>query len=350
MKKIVIHSAGSYDKLKIESFPDLSANSGEVVVDIYATGINYADCAVRWGVYESAKTYVGWPITPGFEFSGVVKSVGINVQSFKVGDKVLGLSRFGAYATQIAVPEHQVFKKPEHFTFEQAAGFPAVHMTAYHALFQNFAFRKKMKFLVHSAAGGVGTAILQIGHLMNCRMVGVVGSTHKIDAAKKFGADIVIDKSTENLWEKAQLASPEGYDAIFDANGPETLQDSYNHLAPCGKLVVYGFHTMLPQQGGRLNYVKLALGWLKIPRFDPMKLCTENKSVIGFNISFLLDRKDLLDEGMGQLLRWVHDRNIVAPLVTVFPFEQVAEAHKAIESGKSVGKLVLSTHVHSSQT
>src|SRR5690606_16576363 len=97
MKKIVIHKPGDYRQLKIETSPDLVANPGQVVVEIKATGVNYADIIIRWGLYESAKQLVGWPITPGFEFSGIVKSVGSNISKFSVGDKVFGVNLFNAY-------------------------------------------------------------------------------------------------------------------------------------------------------------------------------------------------------------------------------------------------------------
>jgi NADPH:quinone reductase-like Zn-dependent oxidoreductase len=96
MKKVVIHKAGDYKELKIEEFSDLQANITEVVVEVKASGINYADIIIRWGLYESAKKFVGWPITPGFEYSGIVKSVGAGVTKFKVGDKVFGVSLFNA--------------------------------------------------------------------------------------------------------------------------------------------------------------------------------------------------------------------------------------------------------------
>jgi NADPH:quinone reductase-like Zn-dependent oxidoreductase len=94
MKKIVIHSPGSYEKLKLEEAADLFPENDEIVVETKAFGVNYADCCVRWGVYESAKKFIGWPITPGFEFSGYVKKVGASVQKFQVGDKVFGITLF----------------------------------------------------------------------------------------------------------------------------------------------------------------------------------------------------------------------------------------------------------------
>lgn len=341
MNKVVIHAAGSYEKLRLEEHPDPIPAAGEVLVDVQAAGINYADCVVRMGLYESAKKYVGWPITPGFEVAGTVAALGEGVTDLAQGARVFGVTRFGGYASRVVLPRHQVFPLPEQLTIEQAAGFPAVFMTAYFALYELLRLRPGMVVLVHSAAGGVGGALLQLGKTAGCRMVGVVGASHKIDTAKRLGVEAVIDKSREPLWAAAKRLAPESYDVILDANGVETLRQSYLHLAPAGKLVVYGFHTMLPRQGGRPNYAKLALDFLRTPRFNPLDLCNDNKSVLAFNLSYLFHKAEILREGMQRLMGWIEEGRIKAPPVTTFPLERVAEAHQALESGSTVGKLVL---------
>ena len=202
MKKVVIHKAGDYKQLKIEECQSLSASGNEIIVDVKATGINYADIIIRWGLYESAKQLVGWPITPGFEFSGTVKSVGPEVKKYKVGDKVFGVSLFNGYASEVKVPENQIYPLPGKMTYEEAAGFPAVMMTAYHALFQNVVVRPGMIALIHSAAGGVGSSLVQLCKIYGITSIGVVGSSHKVQSVKDLGCDFVIDKSKEDLWKK----------------------------------------------------------------------------------------------------------------------------------------------------
>lgn len=342
MKKIVVHSPGDYSRLSIEEHPDLSAGAGEVIVEVLGSGVNYADVCVRWGVYESAKRLVGWPITPGFEFAGVVKSIGAGVSRFRPGDRVFGVTFFGAYATEVKVPEKHLFLIPEGFGFEEAAGFPAVFMTAYHALFQLVRLPPRAKLLVHSAGGGVGSALIQLARAEGFFTVGVVGSSHKVEYVKSLGADRVIDKSREDLWTRVREYCPEGYDAVLDANGPSTLRQGYEVLRATGKLITYGQHSILPQAGsGRMNYLKACWGLLRMPRYHPLKLVTDNKSVIGFNLSFLFDRDDLVAEGMEGLLDRVRQKKVSAPKVTAIPFEKVAEAHRLIESGQSTGKIVL---------
>ena len=197
MKKIVIERPGGYSRLQIQECPGPTPNSGEVLVEVSAAGVNFADIFIRLGLYKSAKEFVGWPITPGFEFSGRVLESGDGVTDLQAGDPVFGVTRFGAYATHLCVPRQQVFRitGQSKFNSDQWAAFPAVFLTAYHGLFQNFVLRPGMKILVHSAAGGVGGALLQLGKIAGCSMTGVVGAGHKIDAAINFGADQVIDKS-----------------------------------------------------------------------------------------------------------------------------------------------------------
>ena len=341
MRKVVIHQPGGYEKLRVEQGPDPVPGPGEVLVAVEAAGVNYADCVARMGLYESARKYVGWPLTPGFEYAGTVAAVGPGVSDLAVGDPVCGVTRFGGYASRIVAPRRQVFPLPRGFSPLQASGFPTVHLTAYYALFELVRLRPGMNILVHSAAGGVGGALLQLGKIAGCRMIGVVGGPHKVEPAMKLGADAVIDKSREALWPAAQRLAPGGYDVVLDANGVATLKESYRHVAAAGKLVVYGFHTMLPRQGGRPNYLKLAIDWLRTPRFNPLQLTGANKSVLAFNLSYLFDRTDLLREAMDRLLGWVAEGKIAAPPVTAYPLERVAEAHRALESGKTVGKLVL---------
>ncbi|PTL84831.1 medium chain dehydrogenase/reductase family protein [Vitiosangium sp. GDMCC 1.1324] len=341
MRKVVIPRAGGYDRLKLETQPDPTPAPEEVVVTTEAIGVNYADCVIRMGLYASAKEYVGWPITPGFEFAGTVSAVGASVTDLAPGARVFGVTRFGGYSTHVAVPRHQVFPVPARFDMAQAAGFPSVFLTAYYALLELAHPRPGSTLLVHSAAGGVGGALLQLGRIAGCRTVGVVGSSHKVEAARALGAEVVIDKSREDLWRAAEQASPRGYDVVLDANGVSTLRESYRHLARPGKLVIYGFHSMLPRAGGRPNWVKLAVDFLRTPRFDPLQLTNDNTSVLAFNLSYLFERKDVLAEAMGRLLGWVDEGRITPLAVTRFPFERVADAHRALESGSTVGKLVL---------
>jgi NADPH:quinone reductase-like Zn-dependent oxidoreductase len=340
MKKIVIHRAGGYNQLKVEEHPMPAPGPGEVLLKVSAAGINFADIVIRQGLYESAKLYVGWPITPGFEVAGEVVAAGPGA-TVAIGTQVWAVTRFGGYSSHVVVPAEQVWPLPKNWRMEEAAAFPAVFLTAYHALFQHFLLRPNMKVLVHSAAGGVGSALCQMLRIAGCETVGVVGGPHKVEVAKRYGASVVIDKSREDLWARAKELAPAGYDVILDGNGPSTLRQSYEHLAPVSKLVAYGFHSMFSRKGGYPNYLKLGLEFLRIPRFSPLAMHTKNVSLVTFNLSFLFDRKDLLEEGVGRLRGWIDEGKLQPLPVTPYKAEHVAEAHRALESGRTTGKLVL---------
>jgi NADPH:quinone reductase-like Zn-dependent oxidoreductase len=156
MKRIVVRRAGGWERLEVETAPDPEPGPGEVVVRTDAAGVNYADVIVRMGLYESAKKYVGWPITPGFEFAGTVAAVGADVTDVTRGARAVGVTRFGGYATHVVVPADQVLPMPRGATPSEAAALPAVYLTAWYALFELAAAKPDMRVLVHSAAGGVG--------------------------------------------------------------------------------------------------------------------------------------------------------------------------------------------------
>ncbi|MCB9612812.1 MAG: zinc-binding dehydrogenase [Sandaracinus sp.] len=339
--KIVIHRAGSYDQLRVESHPAPKPKAGEVAIDVKATGVNYADVIVRMGLYASAKELVGWPITPGFEVAGVVRELGEGVTDLKVGDRVIAGLLFGGYASSVVAPSTQVWKLPEALSFEQGAGIPAVYLTGWFALHFLAHPRKGDRVLVHSAAGGVGSVLVQMAKRVGCEVTGVVGRTEKVAVARALGCDHVLDKSKEDLWARAKTIAPKGFDLVLDANGVETLKHSYDHLRPAGKLVVYGFATMMPKTGGKPNYLKLAADWIRTPRFNPLDLTNQSKSVLAFNLSYLFDRMDLLGAAMDDVLAWIESGELKPPATTTFPLTQVADAHKHIESGKSTGKLIL---------
>jgi NADPH:quinone reductase-like Zn-dependent oxidoreductase len=341
MQRVVVHRPGSYERLQLESGPAPGPAAGEVRVRVAAAGVNYADVIVRMGLYASAKKYVGWPITPGFEFAGAVDQIGPDVSGFAIGDPIFGVTRFGAYASQLCVPAHQLFPLPDGVSPVEAASLPVVFLTAYYALFELVHPRPGDRALVHSAAGGVGTALLQLLKIAGCESVGVVGGAHKINVAKAAGADAVINKRDSPLWPRVAELASNGFQSVFDANGAETLRHSYRSLAPAGKLVVYGFHTMLPRRGGKPRWGRLIVDYLRTPRFNPLDLTTDNKSVLAFNLSFLFDHKQLLAEAMQKLAGWLAEGSYRPQPIQTFSLADVASAHRVIESGNTVGKLVL---------
>ena len=342
--------------------PNCEIPSDCVLLKNEAFSVNYADCCIRWGLYDSAKEFVGWPIVPGFDVAGVVESVvsdDNNLQKFSVGDKVFGCTLFGAYSNRVIVPKIQLRKIPNSLTFAQAAAFPAVSLTALYALHlagyfpdaQSGGSRSKFRnkaILIHSAAGGVGSFLVQMSKILGLGpVVGVVGSSSKVEDAKALGCDVVIDKSTESLWPAAEKASPDGYSTIIDANGVSTLKQSYDHLAPSGRLVVFGFHSNLPMGNAMLSpleWLGMAKKVINMPKFDAMDLTVSNKAVLGFNLSFFADEREVLSDMFDQVLEWIEDGSLRCPRFVEMDMIDVADAHTLIQSGKSIGKIILKTN------
>jgi len=217
-------------------------------------------------------------------------------------------------------------------------------LTAYYGLYELANLRNEQTILVHSAGGGVGSCLVQLGKVRNCKVVGVVGSSHKVAVVQKLGADKVIDKSKQDLWKEAENYSKDGYDIVLDANGVATLKQSYEHLAAGGKLVCYGFHSMLPKTGGYLSFwhwPRLVWDWFWTPSFSPFLMTNQNRSVLCFNLSYMFDQIQYFLQVVDELLDLLESGKIVSPKVTTYPFEQVVQAHKDLESGMTVGKLVL---------
>lgn len=339
MKHVVFQRPGGYNNVTIQESPDLHPTEGQVVVNVKAVGVGYGDCIIRMGLYKSAQNH-GYPITPGFEYAGTVAEIGVGVTGFTVGQPVFGVSLFNGYATQVCIPAHQLFIMPKELTAAQAAAFPSSFITAWYAVVKLGQATKNMTALVHSAAGGVGMALVQILKASGCTVIGVVGSSKKIDAARSNGCDHVIDKSAEPLWLTVEKYAPKGLDLVFDSNGVSTMREGYRHLKLTGRLVTYGFASMLPKSG-RLNFVALAIKFFKSPRFNPIRMAEDNKSVMAFNLSFLFDRKDILTESMTALMEMLRNGSIKPLPVTEYAFADYEKALRDIESGKTTGKLAL---------
>lgn len=287
---------------------------------------------------------------------------------FQVGDRVFGCSLFGAYSTRVLVPALQLRQMPSSLTMDEAASLPAVALTALYALFlagQYFPSStrsndpsehlgsKNRAILIHAAAGGVGSMLCQIAKILGMSpIVGVVGRSSKIDPALASGCHVVIDRSSctnmAQVWEKIHAASPGGYSTVMESNGVATLQQSYDHLCPMGRLIVYGFHSNLPVAKDMLSpweWIRMAYKkWFQMPVFDVMEMGTQNKSILAFNLSFFADEREVVSHLFDQVTTWLEEGKLHCPRTTVFAgLDKVAEAHELIQSGTSVGKIIIST-------
>jgi NADPH:quinone reductase-like Zn-dependent oxidoreductase len=292
--------------------------------------------------------YIGWPIIPGFDFSGVVEWAGSD-SGFQQGEKVFGFSLFGAYSSRVIVDMKQIRKLPKNITLEQGAALPAVSATALHAISLSGGWpgplvTSNKAALIHSAAGGVGSMLIQICKIAGYHpIVAVVGNISKAEYCKKLGADHVVVKSEKNWWKKIENISSDGYTAIFDANGLDTLFASYLHLSRSGRLVTYGFHSNLPKSPiiNPISWLKLIYGLIFMPKFDPMAMVLDSKSVLGFNLSFFAEEHELISLYLNAILNWIETGVLLPPETKTFPIEQIGIAHQCIQSGLSIGKILI---------
>jgi NADPH:quinone reductase-like Zn-dependent oxidoreductase len=239
------------------------------------------------------------------------------------------------------VPLDQLFRVPQGVSLVVAGVIPVASLTAYYALITLGAASEGKKVLIHSAAGGVGSIMVQMAKAVGCEVVAVVGSSLKVEHVRRLGADHVIDKSQQKLFSTAKELCPEGFDLVLDANGVETTRGSYRALRPTGRLVLYGAHSMLSRGRARPNWLKLAWSFLRTPRFFPLDLINENKNVMAFNLSYLFEEKRLLAEAMGRIIDWYESGALQVPALQEYALSEVARAHGALQSGTTVGKLTL---------
>lgn len=338
MRQIVVVKPGGHRRLQVVETPDPRPQAGQFAVAVQAIGVNFADVAVRLGIYDAVKDY---PTCPGFEFAGRVVARGTDADDHAIGDEVFGITRFGAYADRVVVGRDAVWRRDPRFTASQAAALPVNFATAHYAIHGLAGARAGERVLIHSAAGGVGLAAVQLARMADLRTVGVVGRTAKVAVATRFGCEVCVstEGDVRGAWRKLARSGP--YDIILDAGGPATLGKGFELLAPRGRLITYGFATMFRRGSDRLSLPRLAWNWARMKRFNPLDLVMRNHTVAGFNLVHLFADRRLLEELSGALIECSKRADFMAPPVTEVPFTSPAEAHRLLESGDSTGKVVL---------
>lgn len=342
-----IDRAGSLDRLTRRTEDIAAPAAGEARVAVKAIGLNFADIFACLGLYSATPK---GSFIPGLEFAGIVDAVGPAAceaderSARRPGDAVVGLTRFGGYATavNVALP----FLRPIRpgWDFSQAAALPAQALTAWYGLVKLGAVDRGDVVLLQSAAGGVGLNALAMLAASGARTIAIVGSESKrrwlvehrgltpvqviVRDSRTFGADL----------DRALGASgAKGFDLVFDAVAGPYFQPAYDRLQPEGRLVVYGAADFM-SQGARANYLHLALRYLRRPRIDPLRMVSDNRSVMGFNLIWLWDRVEKLVEGYEALDTLITEPPLVGRR---FVFAEAHAAMRHLQSGESIGKVVL---------
>jgi NADPH:quinone reductase-like Zn-dependent oxidoreductase len=229
---------GPASRLSVGEIDDPEPGVGEVVVDVKAAGLNFPDTLIIEGKYQFKPEL---PFTPGGEASGVISAVGEGVGHLAVGQRVIALSTYGAFAEKWAVPASGVIPMPDALDLESAAGFGLTYGTSYHALVQRARLQSGEKLLVLGAAGGVGSAAIEIGKHLGAEVIAAASSREKLEFATDLGADHVIDYSSEDLRDRLKEIAGSGVDVVYDPVGGDFTEQAFRSLAWNGRHLVVGF-------------------------------------------------------------------------------------------------------------
>jgi NADPH:quinone reductase-like Zn-dependent oxidoreductase len=335
MRQIWITKAGPPEVLVVREAPDPVVRPGEVRVRVRASGINFADLMARVGLYPDAPKI---PCVVGYEVSGVVDQVGPGVSGFEEGDRVFAMPKFGGYTDVIALKTDQVYRMPAKMTFEQGAALPVVYMTAHNMMLWTGNLRPGSTVLVHSAAGGVGLAAIDIAKTRGCTIIGTA-SPGKHDFLRARGCQHPIDSTGDYAPAVRAIVGDRGVDLILDPVGGESWTKGYDLLAPCGRLVAFGMSAV--SSGKRRSLVHAAMQVMRVKRYNPMNLMGDNKTVGGTNMGHLFDRLDLLRPQLEALLAMYEAGQIAPTVAKTFRFDEAPAAHHYLHDRKAIGKVLL---------
>ena len=320
MRAICIRETGGPEQLKLESQAEPSAGEGQVVIAVEAVGINFIDIYNRIGLYAREMPFVA-----GAECAGRVTQVGEGVFDFKLGDRVATAQADGAYAEFTTAAASKVVRLPETVTFEHAAALTLQGCTAHYLACDTFQLKAGDVALVHAAAGGVGLLLTQIAKHRGARVIAVIGSEQKMAVVRDAGADEIIVSSAEDFSTAARrLTAGRGVDVVYDSVGRATFDGSLACLRPRGMFVSYG------NSSG------------PAPQISPLSLMERGslfftRPTLGHYTATQLDLQARADD----LFRWVQAGWLKVHIGGVFPLAEAAEAHRALESRKTSGKLLL---------
>jgi NADPH:quinone reductase-like Zn-dependent oxidoreductase len=335
MRRVWITKAGPPEVLEVREEPDPEPSAGQVRIRVRAAGINFADLMARVGLYPDAPKI---PCVVGYEVSGLVDVVGEGTTGFRPGDRVFGMPRFGGYTDTLCIDARQVFRMPESMPFEQAAALPVVYLTAHHMMLFTGNLRRRSRVVVHSAAGGVGLAAIQIAKTRECEIFGVA-SRGKHDFLRQQGVSHPIDAAGDWAAEVRAIVGPRGVDLVLDAVGGRSWTLGYDLLAPAGRLVAFGLSAAA--SGKKRSLLHAATQVARIKRFSPRRLMDENKSITGVNMGHLFGELDMLAEEFAELVT-MYERGEISPHVDrAFSFSEAPLAHHYLHDRKAVGKVVL---------
>lgn len=321
MKAVVQVGFGGPEVLHLQEVPKLEVKPGHLLVRVKAAGVNYIDTMRRRGMLPVLPKV---PYVPGIEVCGVIEAVGEGVTSWEVGQRVMGCVSGGGYAEYALVPADALMPVPENLSDPEGAAVPINWLTAYFALVHAGQVQAGMKVLIHAAAGGVGTAAVQIAKLLGATVFATVGTDEKVALVRKIGADVVINYTREDFEALVrERTGGKGIHVVLESVGGEVVLKSLRCLRPHGRLVIYGHASGQP---ARLPAEEILWG---------------NIIVVGVMLGFYLQDKLKAREGMERVLHWLR-LGVVRPIVgEVHPLAEAGKAQHRLETRQTVGKVVL---------
>jgi len=324
MRAAVITEPGGPDVLKVMEVDDPVPGPEDILVDVKASALNRADMLQRQGAYPAP---FGSPSEiPGLEFSGVVLEVGDRVDSLKEGDRVFGLLGGGGYASRTITHHRMAVKIPAGWDFVQAAATPEVYLTAYDALFNRGNLQMGESVLIHAAGSGVGTAAVQLAHQAGAFVFGTAGSAEKLAGATDLGMNVGINYHEQDFAEVIkEVTSGAGVDVLIDFIGAPYWDKNIASLAVLGRLVEVGL------MGGTKMEV------------DLRPLMAKRLQVCGTGLRgrTLGEKLEVTAQFRRHVLPHLTSGSMKPIVDRTFPLEEVAEAHKYMETNANFGKIVL---------
>lgn len=307
----------------------------EVQIEVKAIGLNFADVFAIWGLYSATPKGL---FTPGLEFSGVVYKIGSQVAEWKIGDRVMGVTRFGGYSDYINVSGNYIEKLPERWSFQEGASYLVQVLTAWYGLKHLGALKSQQTVLIHSAAGGVGIWANRIAQKLGAYTIGTVSNQQKISLLESEGYQKWIVRSPKSFQtDLRDTLENRSLDLIMECIGGDIMKMGLKELSPMGRMILYGSaHYASP--GFKPNWISLVLKYLIRPKIDPQNMIHKNISIMAFNLIYLFEHANLMKELLHEISLLELDKPIVGHS---FPFEQAIEAISYFQKGQNQGKIVL---------
>lgn len=321
MRAILCKELGPANTLVIDDIPSPEPGKGQVKVRVKAAGLNFPDTLIIEGKYQIKPEL---PFSPGGEMAGEVIAVGEGVQRFKPGQRVMGLTGYGAFAEEILVPESNLIPVPDGMNDHTAAAFSMVYGTSYHALKQRANIQPGETLLVLGASGGVGLAAVELGKAMGATVIAAASSAEKLEVAKEAGADDLINYAEEDLKDALKQRYPKGVDVIYDPVGDKFTEAAIRNMAWNGRLLIVGFAAGdIPKIPANLALLKgcaiIGVFWGAFTQKEPQT-----------NIQNIMELMQLFTQG-----------KINPRISQVFQFEEYEQALAALTSRTAKGKVVL---------